>query len=140
MLPRSTKKRTLPICSTHQNGFQMLINHLKSRCRYCPCVCLPILPLRSVRSVLSPGHSAPTHETRYHYTSPFTCSGSQEETAEELGRRKRQEFWTRTRWTFAMFLSFMFVIASGQFYVAVMLPKHAPLHAPLASLSTECSR
>jgi phosphatidate cytidylyltransferase len=43
------------------------------------------------------------------------------ESAEEIAIRKRQEFWTRTRWTFAMFLSFMFVIASGQAFVAALV-------------------
>jgi phosphatidate cytidylyltransferase len=44
-----------------------------------------------------------------------------EETEQEMAVRKRQEFWTRTRWTFAMFLSFMFVIASGALYVAALI-------------------
>jgi len=39
-----------------------------------------------------------------------------EETPEELAKRKRSEFWTRTRWTFAMFVAFLAFIASGQIY------------------------
>uniref|UniRef100_A0A7S4L0G6 Phosphatidate cytidylyltransferase n=2 Tax=Guillardia theta TaxID=55529 RepID=A0A7S4L0G6_GUITH len=45
----------------------------------------------------------------------------QEESPEVIAARKRQEFWTRTRWTFAMFIGFLIVIASGQIYVMALI-------------------
>jgi len=40
-----------------------------------------------------------------------------EQSPEQIALQKRKEFWVRTRWTFAMFIGFLFCIASGQIYV-----------------------
>ena len=55
------------------------------------------------------------------FPNAYKAPGNENQSAEDEVRRKKAEFWTRTRWTFAMFLSFMFVIASGQLYVMALV-------------------
>jgi len=60
-------------------------------------------------------------ETSKWFPDAYKAPNPGEESKEVLDTRKRREFWIRTRLTFAMFLSFLFLIASGQFFVMLLV-------------------